>query len=350
MKDRVRREIKRGEWSEKRKVRGKRSGSFATESVDSRRSAGARSAIASGRLEKNRPSDEQAQEASLSSVAGKEAQARLGSKRKRRKLAARSAVIRKKLVRGVGSMLCGQAVVRRRRRRKRRGSLRLRKQAGRTATKKVSSGQKQSGAREPLRRGGSLSIGRALAKKALMAQQNKQSRSGESSKARWIRKFNQLIRRRRTKRRIKAVVVGKGVAAGNVAKGSGVNKKLRSHQGRRHFVRGKPLKGDRQVKKARVVGVYGCGKRRSKVRCRSFGVSERAVIGGRGNVVGGMERRIKRKIVMGPDRKRKVTEAIQKEFVRGTVRGMKMKRGLPVRGQRTSTNGKTARRLNRKRA
>lgn len=119
--------------------------------------------------------------------------------------------------------------------------------------------------------------------------------------------------------------------------------------GSRHFMRGKPLKPEREVKKARVAGVYGCGKRMAQVRCRSYGVSGRAVIGGMRNVVARMERRVKRKMLMGPDRKRKETEAIQKEYVRGTVRGMKRKRGLPVRGQRTSTNGKTARRLNRKR-
>ena len=120
--------------------------------------------------------------------------------------------------------------------------------------------------------------------------------------------------------------------------------------GNRHFVRGKPLKGNREVKKAREAGVYGCGKERAKERCRSFGVSERAVLGKmRGVALGGMERTMKRKMVMGPERKRKEREAIQKEYVRGTVRGRKMKRGLPVRGQRTATNGKTARRLNGKR-
>jgi ribosomal protein S13 len=62
-----------------------------------------------------------------------------------------------------------------------------------------------------------------------------------------------------------------------------------------------------------------------------------------------MERTMKHSMVMGPERKRTEKEARKREQVRGTVRGIKRKRGLPVRGQRTSTNGKTARRLNAKR-
>lgn len=118
----------------------------------------------------------------------------------------------------------------------------------------------------------------------------------------------------------------------------------------RHFLRGKPQKGTREVKKAREVGVYGCGKGMAKERCRAYGVSERAVIGKRrGVAVRRIERIRKTKKVVGQERKRKEREAIGKEYVRGTVRGRKMKRGLPVRGQRTSTNGKTARKLNGKR-
>ena len=126
--------------------------------------------------------------------------------------------------------------------------------------------------------------------------------------------------------------------------------KEKKAKGRRHFRRGKPLKGNRTVKKARKNGVYGCGETRAKKRSRMYSLSERARIGNRrGGVVIRIERRIKKKRRRGPERKRQETEAIQKEYVRGTVRGRKMKRGLPVRGQRTSTNGKTARRLNRKR-
>lgn len=136
-----------------------------------------------------------------------------------------------------------------------------------------------------------------------------------------------------------------------VRENGGWNRKEKGvNRDRRHFVRGKPLKGAREAKRGRKRGVYGCGVRLAKVRCRSFGVSERAKLGKRvGRVMRGMDRTIKRKRVMGSERKRRERESIQREYVRATVRGRKIKRGLPVRGQHTSTNGKTARRLNAKR-
>lgn len=48
----------------------------------------------------------------------------------------------------------------------------------------------------------------------------------------------------------------------------------------------------------------------------------------------------------GADRRRREYEAIHRHIKLGTVRGMNMRRGLPVRGQRTSTNAMTARKLN----
>jgi ribosomal protein S13 len=119
---------------------------------------------------------------------------------------------------------------------------------------------------------------------------------------------------------------------------------------RTHFARGKPLSSQKQLKKGRRIGVYGCAGYRATYRCRSCGVSERAIVGKRaGKVLGVMERTMKKTRERGPERKRKEKIARHREQVRGTVRGGKRKRGLPVRGQRTSTNGKTAKRLNAKR-
>jgi small subunit ribosomal protein S13 len=124
----------------------------------------------------------------------------------------------------------------------------------------------------------------------------------------------------------------------------------RQNHRRRHFVRGKPLQAGEEANKGRSGGIYGCGASRATERCRSFSVSERARVGKRSaGVMVAIERTMKHSIVMGPERKRKEREARKREQVRGTVRGRKMKRGLPVRGQRTCTNGKTARRLNSKR-
>jgi small subunit ribosomal protein S13 len=119
---------------------------------------------------------------------------------------------------------------------------------------------------------------------------------------------------------------------------------------RRHFAIGKPLPAGEEAKKGRSMGIYGCGVPRATRRCRIFAVNERARIGKLSvRVMSGIERKMKYRMVIGPERKRREKAARKVEQVRGTVRGMKMKRGLPVRGQRTSTNGKTARRLNAKR-
>jgi len=54
-------------------------------------------------------------------------------------------------------------------------------------------------------------------------------------------------------------------------------------------------------------------------------------------------------VVCSSDRRRIEFDAVSRELKLGTVRGMNMRRGLPVRGQRTSTNGMTARNLNKQR-
>ena len=76
----------------------------------------------------------------------------------------------------------------------------------------------------------------------------------------------------------------------------------------------------------------------------------------KGTLEVGKERkeRKKRKKVSGKEKERKeilllkVRKGSDKRK-RGTVRGVKRRRGLPVRGQRTQTNGKTARKLNGRR-
>lgn len=45
--------------------------------------------------------------------------------------------------------------------------------------------------------------------------------------------------------------------------------------------------------------------------------------------------------------RREVQQKLARERERGTVRAIRRRRGLPVRGQRTRTNGRTAKKLNR---
>jgi ribosomal protein S13 len=120
------------------------------------------------------------------------------------------------------------------------------------------------------------------------------------------------------------------------------------------FRRGKPRDSGRGIMKARERGVYGCGRKRAKRRGRLEGVSERARRGRVGEGVrvdreSRLRQERKEERVMGGERQRKENEGRERERKRGTVRGKRIARGLPVRGQRTGTNGKTARKRNRKR-
>lgn len=115
----------------------------------------------------------------------------------------------------------------------------------------------------------------------------------------------------------------------------------------KQYIWGKPMEGKKPLEKSRMANVYGCGWMWSKRCARWVGRSGRAKIGMlEPEVVSGMEAALAGR---GPSRKRKETLARQREGMLRTVRSWKMKRGVPVRGQRTSTNGKTARRLNGKR-
>lgn len=123
--------------------------------------------------------------------------------------------------------------------------------------------------------------------------------------------------------------------------------RMQSRSSEKHYIWGKPMEGKRPLEKSRREGVYGCGWMWSKRCARWVGRSGRAKMELReAEVVAGMEAALAGR---GPSRKRKETAARQREAMLSTVRSWKMKRGVPVRGQRTSTNGKTARRLNGKR-
>ena len=115
------------------------------------------------------------------------------------------------------------------------------------------------------------------------------------------------------------------------------------------YRRAEPRTGSRERYKA-LMKVYGIGMRTAKWICTQGGRVKDTKVGSR--------TRAERQVVeawrldhrtVGVDRRRKESEAIQRHRKRGTNRGIKRRRGLPVRGQRTSTNGMTARKLNRSR-
>lgn len=93
--------------------------------------------------------------------------------------------------------------------------------------------------------------------------------------------------------------------------------------------------------------LYGVGRKKAQEVCQACGRSPIVKVGNRENEhVRVMERWRMENVLCGADRRRKEYESVNRHLKLGTVRGMNIRRGLPVRGQRTSTNGMTARKLN----
>jgi small subunit ribosomal protein S13 len=62
-----------------------------------------------------------------------------------------------------------------------------------------------------------------------------------------------------------------------------------------------------------------------------------------------IEKMLNERYLVGPDLRREEYENIQRHRKIGTYKGVRIRAGLPVRGQRTSTNAKTAAKLNKQR-
>jgi small subunit ribosomal protein S13 len=129
-------------------------------------------------------------------------------------------------------------------------------------------------------------------------------------------------------------------------------RKTRRKVGKRHlpqYVRGVPRRPGRTVEKA-LRKVYGIGRVKAKEVCRACGRRPSVRVGNlEVEHVQLMEGWRMENVVCSSDRRRIEFDAVSRELKLGTVRGMNMRRGLPVRGQRTSTNGMTARNLNKQR-
>jgi small subunit ribosomal protein S13 len=115
------------------------------------------------------------------------------------------------------------------------------------------------------------------------------------------------------------------------------------------YVRGVPRRPGRTVEKA-LQKVYGVGRNKAKEICQACGRRPKVMAGNlESRHAQRMEKWMIDKVFCSAERRRMEFESIQRHLKLGTVRGMNLRRGLPVRGQRTSTNGRTARRLNKQR-
>ena len=117
------------------------------------------------------------------------------------------------------------------------------------------------------------------------------------------------------------------------------------------YLHGVAVKPEETVRMG-LMRVFGMGRPRAERVCRYFRrsphsrMAERVMQGGdsgkrRGQIEGWLSQWERES-----NRRRKVTESIQRQMTRGTRRGIRIRQGRPVRGQRTSTNARTAKRLN----
>lgn len=93
--------------------------------------------------------------------------------------------------------------------------------------------------------------------------------------------------------------------------------------------------------------IYGIGPHLARQACHACGILLSTRTGQLQNdQVRTLEKYLESEATTGSDRKKVEYENIHRYMSRGTYRGIRMRVGLPVRGQRTKTNAYTARKLN----
>lgn len=90
-----------------------------------------------------------------------------------------------------------------------------------------------------------------------------------------------------------------------------------------------------------LTSVYGIGKSRSRLICKSADVPKNVKIGVLSEEQIDILRNKITKFVVEGDLRREVTLNIKRLIDLGTYRGLRHRRNLPVRGQRTKTNART---------
>ena len=90
-----------------------------------------------------------------------------------------------------------------------------------------------------------------------------------------------------------------------------------------------------------LTAIYGIGKTRSQSICESAGIAEHVKISELSEEQIDTLRDAVAKFVVEGDLRREVTLSIKRLMDLGTYRGLRHRRGLPFRGQRTKTNART---------
>nr|WP_242689536.1 MULTISPECIES: 30S ribosomal protein S13 [Photorhabdus] len=90
-----------------------------------------------------------------------------------------------------------------------------------------------------------------------------------------------------------------------------------------------------------MTSIYGIGRTRSQAICAAAGIAEHVKISELSEEQIDKLRDEVAKYVVEGDLRREVTLSIKRLMDLGTYRGLRHRRGLPVRGQRTKTNART---------
>lgn len=90
-----------------------------------------------------------------------------------------------------------------------------------------------------------------------------------------------------------------------------------------------------------LTAIFGIGKTRSQAICVAAGIAEHVKISELSEEQIEKLRDEAAKYVVEGDLRREVTLSIKRLMDLGTYRGLRHRRGLPVRGQRTKTNART---------
>jgi small subunit ribosomal protein S13 len=90
-----------------------------------------------------------------------------------------------------------------------------------------------------------------------------------------------------------------------------------------------------------LTAIFGIGKTRSKAICASAGIAEDVKIRELSEEQIELLRDEVSKFVVEGDLRREITLSIKRLMDLGCYRGLRHRRGLPVRGQRTKTNART---------
>ena len=90
-----------------------------------------------------------------------------------------------------------------------------------------------------------------------------------------------------------------------------------------------------------LTSIYGIGLTRSKAICKSAGISESTKVNSLSETQIDTIREEVAKYIVEGDLRREVAMNIKRLMDLGCYRGLRHRRGLPVRGQRTRTNART---------